>query len=65
MHKIGLRARNLKDWADLAELLDRNMEAVVVNNLARAGGNGASGLRHSVLRETVKILGRRVSQGMF
>ena len=67
IHKIDRSARNLKDWADLAELIDRGVEIHFAHeslDLQSRGGRLAADIQAVVAADFVRNLRDEVKKGM-
>lgn len=67
IHKIDRSARNLKDWADLGELLDRGIDVRFANeslDLASRGGRLSADIQAVVAADFIRNLREETRKGM-
>lgn len=68
MHKIDRSARNLKDWADLGELIDRGVEVHFVNeslDLRSRGGRLSADIQAVVAADYIRNLREETKKGFY
>src|SRR5689334_12169350 len=68
IHKIDRSARNLKDWADLAELLDRGIEVHFANeslDLHSRGGRLSADIQAVVAADYIRNLREETKKGFY
>jgi DNA invertase Pin-like site-specific DNA recombinase len=68
MHKIDRGARNLKDWADLAELLDHGIEVHFANeslDLHSRGGRLSADIQAVVAADYIRNLREETKKGFY
>jgi site-specific DNA recombinase len=68
IHKIDRSARNLKDWADLGELIDRGIEVQFVNeslDLHSRGGRLSADIQAVVAADYVRNLREETRKGFY
>src|SRR5215469_12752860 len=68
MHKIDRSARNLKDWADLGELIDSGVEVYFANeslDLRSRGGRLAADIQAVVASDYIRNLREETKKGFY
>jgi site-specific DNA recombinase len=68
MHKIDRSARNLKDWAELGELIDRGIEVHFANenlDLYSRGGRLSADIQAVVAADYIRNLREEVKKGFY
>lgn len=68
IHKIDRGARNLKDWADLAELIDMGVEVHTANenlDLSSRGGRLTADLQAVVAADYIRNLREETKKGLY
>lgn len=68
MHKIDRSARNLKDWADLGELIDKGVEVHFVNDnldLNSRGGRLSADIQAVVAADYIRNLREETKKGFY
>jgi len=68
IHKIDRSARNLKDWADLGELIDSGMEVFFANeslDLASRGGRLSADIQAVVAADYIRNLREETKKGFY
>lgn len=68
IHKIDRSARNLRDWADLGELIDRGVEVHFANeslDLRSRGGRLSADIQAVVAADFIRNLREEVRKGFF
>src|SRR5437667_5746472 len=68
IHKIDRSARNLKDWADLGELIDQGIEVHFVNeslDLASRGGRLSADIQAVVAADYIRNLREESKKGFY
>jgi len=68
IHKIDRSARNMKDWADLGELIDKGVEVHFVNeslDLASRGGRLSADIQAVVAADYVRNLREETRKGFY
>ena len=68
IHKIDRGARNLKDWAELAELLDAGLEVHFANeslDMESRGGRLSADIQAVVAADYIRNLREEVKKGMY
>jgi site-specific DNA recombinase len=68
MHKIDRSARNLKDWADLGELIDSGVEVLFANeslDLRSRGGRLAADIQAVVAADYIRNLREETLKGFY
>lgn len=68
IHKIDRSARNLKDWADLGELIDQGIEVHFANeslDLASRGGRLSADIQAVVAADYVRNLREEAKKGIY
>ncbi len=68
MHKIDRSARNLKDWADLGELIDQGIEVHFVNeslDLHSRGGRLSADIQAVVAADYIRNLREETKKGFY
>lgn len=68
MHKIDRSARNLKDWAELGELIDRGMEVHFANenlDLYSRGGRLSADIQAVIAADYIRNLREEVKKGFY
>ncbi|HET9409271.1 MAG TPA: recombinase family protein [Candidatus Sulfotelmatobacter sp.] len=68
MHKIDRSARNLKDWADLGEMIDAGMEVHFVNeslDLHSRGGRLSADIQAVVAADYIRNLREETKKGFY
>lgn len=68
IHKIDRSARNLKDWADLNEILDRGKEVFFANedlDLRSRGGRLSADIQAVIASDYIRNLKDEVKKGMY
>src|SRR5882672_3788442 len=68
VHKIDRSARNLKDWADLGELIDRGIEVHFANeslDLQSRGGRLSADIQAVVAADFIRNLKEEVRKGFY
>src|ERR1041384_4263382 len=67
IHKIDRSARNLRDWADLGELIDRGIEVHFANeslDLHTRGGRSSADIQAIVAADYIRNLREEVRKGI-
>jgi site-specific DNA recombinase len=68
MHKIDRSARNLKDWADLGELIDRGIEVHFANeslDLTSRGGRLSADIQAVIASDFIRNLREETKKGIY
>ncbi len=68
IHKIDRSARNLKDWADLGELIDRGIEVHFANeslDLHSRGGRLSADIQAVVASDYIRNLREETKKGIY
>jgi site-specific DNA recombinase len=68
IHKIDRSARNLRDWADLGELIDRGLEVHFANeslDLATRGGRLSADIQAVVAADYIRNLREEATKGIY
>jgi len=68
IHKIDRGARNLKDWADLAELIDSGIEVHIANehfDMTSRGGRLSADIQAVVAADYIRNLREEVRKGFY
>ncbi len=68
IHKIDRSARNLRDWADLGELIDRGMEVHFANeslDLSSRGGRLSADIQAVVASDFIRNLREETKKGIY
>src|SRR5258706_418433 len=68
IHKIDRSARNLRDWADLGELVDRGLEVHIAHDtldLRSRGGRLSADIQAVVAADYVRNLREETIKGMY
>jgi site-specific DNA recombinase len=68
IHKIDRSARNLRDWADLGELIDRGMEVHFANeslDLTSRGGRLSADIQAVVASDFIRNLREETKKGIY
>ena len=68
MHKIDRGARNLRDWADLGNLIDKGVEVHFANenlDLSSRGGRLSADIQAVVAADYIRNLREEVKKGMY
>ncbi|MBV8977713.1 MAG: recombinase family protein [Alphaproteobacteria bacterium] len=68
IHKIDRSARNLRDWADIADLIDRGVDVRFVSDnfdLASTGGRLSADIIAAVSASYIRNLREEVKKGMY